>query len=511
MLLAWTPHYILNVILLDPVTGVPRSYPYSSNLAGKDHTGHRHELGYDKPRRLMKSRQSITRSIRSALSGCFALAMLLPMWPRPCLATPNVAVATHDFLDSIGVVTTFPDRGQPLGRTIEMLRYGGFRWVRAGIEGLSDKGPTTIQTFLDLHRETGVRFSWGLVSGGTDVKRLLESGKVLAEAGALLAFEGNNEPNNWGVTYQDEKGGGREPSWMAVAKLQRDLYQAVKSDPVLAKYPVWSISEPGAQRDNVGLQFLTIPPGAQTLMPDGTKYADYANVHNYIYHPNSRYPADNKAWDAADPTAASRVDGLFGNFGGTWARRFRGYTQEQLNTLPRVTTESGVYLEGPVTEEIQGLNLMNLYLAQFERGYAHTSVYLLRDRTDEGGNQSFGFFKADYSPRKAAIYLHNLTTILADKGPLAKPDQLEFTIVDQPKTVHQLLLQHSDRTFQLIIWDERLSGRDAVTVDLGVPRASVRIYDPTIGIEPVQTQTNVGSLELALSDHPIVIAISPGK
>ena len=50
---------------------------------------------------------------------------------------------------------------------------------------------------------------------------------------------------------------------MAVAKLQRDLYEAVKSDPVLAKYPVWSISEPGAQRDNVGLQFLTIPPGAE--------------------------------------------------------------------------------------------------------------------------------------------------------------------------------------------------------------------------------------------------------
>ena len=88
----------------------------------------------------------------------------------------------------------------------------------------------------------------------------MESGKVLAAAGALLAFEGNNEPNNRGVPYQGEKGGAREPSWMAVAKLQRDLYQAVKRDAVLAKYPVWSISEPGAQRDNVGLQFRAIRP-----------------------------------------------------------------------------------------------------------------------------------------------------------------------------------------------------------------------------------------------------------
>src|ERR1700681_3446881 len=144
----------------------------------------------------MGSRRSITRCLRSVANACFALAMVLPMWPRSALATPREAVSTNDFLNSIGVVTTFPNRGQPLAKTIEMIRYCGFRWVRAGIEGLSDKGPTTIQTFLDLHRETGVRLSWGLVSGGTDVKKLVETGKVLAEAGALLAFGGNNEPNN---------------------------------------------------------------------------------------------------------------------------------------------------------------------------------------------------------------------------------------------------------------------------------------------------------------------------
>jgi hypothetical protein len=279
---------------------------------------------------------------------------------------------------------------------------------------------------------------------------------------------------------------------------------------VLANYPVWSISESGAERDNVGLQFLTIPPGAQTLMPDGTRYADAANVHNYIYHPHSPYPADNKTWDAADPTAASRVDGLFGNFGVTWAKRFRGYTQQQLDTLPRVTTETGTTIGGRVTEKMHGLHLMNLYLAQFKRGYAYTSVYLLRDRTDESGNQSFGFFQADYSPRKAAIYLHNLTAILADSGSRAKPGQLDFTIPDQPDTVHQLLLQHSEGTFQLIVWGERLSGQDRVTVRLGVAPAAIRIYDPTIGVEPVQTLANTSSLELTLGDHPLVIAISSG-
>ena len=298
---------------------------------------------------------------------------------------------------------------------------------------------------------------------------------------------------------------------MAVAKLQRDLYQAVKSDPVLAKYPVWSISEPGAQRDNVGLQFLTIPPGAKTLMPDGTTYADYANVHNYIYHPNSPGPTDNKVWNAADPSAASKVDGLFGNFGVTWTKRFRGYPQEQLNALPRVTTETGALIEGPVTEEMHALNLMNMYLAQFKRGYSYTSVYLLRDRIDEGGNQAFGFYRSDYTPRKAALYLHNLTTILADKGSRADPGQLDFTIADQPKTVHELLLQRSDGTFQLIVWGERLSGQDRVTVRFAASHPSVKIYDPTLGTEPIETLNDVTSIELTLSDHPFVVAIPPSR
>lgn len=417
-------------------------------------------------------------------------------------------IPATDFLNSIGVVCTFPDRGQPLPKTVEMVKYAGFRWIRGGTEGLTTEGPTTAQTYLDLHQQTGVRFSWGLGSGGTDIAKLVETSKKLAAADALLAFEGNNEANNWGVTYQGEKGGGGTKSWLAVAKLQRDLYTAVKRDPLLKKYPVWTISEGGAELDNVGLQFLTIPEGAGTLLPDGTKYADAANVHNYIYHPAARDLEDNKTWNAADPTSACKVDGLFGNYGLTWAKHFRGYSETDLLTLPRVTTETGCVIDGPVTEQIQALNLLSMYLDQFKRGWSHTAVYLMRDRTDEGGNQTFGFFKPDYTPRKAAVYLHNLTTILADDGSPAKRGRLSYSIPEQPPTVHEMLLQKSDGTFDLVIWDERLRGTDDVTVRLDKPRATVRIYDPTIGTDSTQALHQVDSLRLTLSDHPLVIAIA---
>lgn len=450
----------------------------------------------------------IPRDVACRLGGLLAFtAVLMLSLGGQASAAETRAVSTAQFLNSIGIDSTFPDRGQPLDKTIEMVKYAGFRWVRGGIEGLSDNGPTTLETYIDLHKATGVRFSWGLGSGGTNVKKLIDSAKAIAGADALLAFEGNNEPNNWGVTYQGEKGGGQAPTWMAVAKLQRDMYQAVKSDPMLARYPVFSISENGAERDNVGLQFLTIPEGAGTLMPVGTKYADYANCHNYFYHPNSAQPADNKTWNAADPSPACRVDGLYGNYALTWGKHFQGYSQEQLNTLPRVTTETGATIGGEITERLHALNLLSMYLDQFKRGFSFTSVYILRDRTDEGGNQGFGFFKPDYRPRRAAVYMHNLTTILADIGTQKEPGSLDYAIANLPQTVHDLLLQNSEGTFQLLVWDERLSGEDHVTVRFGGPHAHLKVFDPTVGTDPVKTPENVDSLDLTLSDHPLVVAI----
>lgn len=446
---------------------------------------------------------------RTAKSRLALAAMLAAVFATGARGGEVKAVPTSTFLDSIGINTTMPDRGQPLDETIKMIEYGGFRWVRGGIEGLSDHGATTMQTYLDLHHATGVRFSWGLVSGGADVQRLVSTGKVLAGAGALLAFEGNNEPNNWGITYQGETGGGKAASWLAVARLQRDMCRAVKGDPELSKYPVWSISEAGAERDNVGLQFLTVPRGAKTLVPAGTQYADFANCHNYIYHPNASQPADNQTWNAADPSPACKVDGLHGNFGVTWAQKFPGYPQAELNLLPRVTTETGVAIGGTITERVHGLNLLSVYLDQFKSGWSYTSVYLLRDRTDEPGNQSFGFFDRDYKPRKAAVYLHNLTTILADRGTPAAAGSLSYAISDRPATVHDLLLQRSDGAFQLIVWDERLRGEDPVTIRFGAAVAEMSIYDPILGTEPVKTPTNVDSLELMLSDHPLILTLPP--
>jgi hypothetical protein len=417
-------------------------------------------------------------------------------------ATETKALRADDFLNSIGVNSAINRRGETLEKTITCAKYLGVRWFRSGIEDCRD-----VQVFIDLHHRTGARFSWSPGSGGSDLPRLLETGKQLAEAGALLAFEGPNEPNNWGVTYEGEQGGGKADSWMAVARLQSALYRAVKADPVLHDFPVWSISEGGAEKDNVGLQFITIPTGADALMPAETKYADFANVHNYIYHPGSPNVENNKSWKAADYSPDCKIDGLYGEYGRTWARHFPGYSLEQLARLPRVTTETGAQIGGNITEQVHALNLLSLYLDQFKRGWSYTAVYLLRDRVDEAGNQKYGLYAPDYSPRKAAFYLHNLTTILADDGKLSEMGSLDYSIEPEPATVHDILLQKNNGSFELVIWSEMITGTNQVAVRFGNNQKTVEVYDPTEGTLVVTKHSDNRSLALTLTDHPVVISI----
>ena len=425
----------------------------------------------------------------------------------------NVA-SVDDFLNSIGVNSTISRRAESLEKTIETTRYMGIRWVRTGYES-----GIPVSDLVELYEKAGVKSSYGLLSGGNDLNRLLNGARQLAKAGALLAVEGLNEPNNWGTTYNGKRGGGNRDTWVPIAEIQRDLYKAVKSDPELKSYPVWSLSENGAQTDNTGLQFLTIPEGAGTVMPAGTVYADYANCHNYVNHPSWPGLRDNQTWLSASPGRDCPVDGLYGNYGVTWAKKFKGYSELELESLPRVTTETGLKIEGEITEEKHSRLLVNLYLSQFARGWSHTAVYLLRDRSDEDGNQQYGFYTPDYKPRPAALYMHNLTSILGGNklsgsgnngntsATMQQSSELpDYEIAGITDTEHDILLRKNDGGYILIIWGEKAKGTTNVTVKFSKAPKSVKVYNPLEGKQVIKEYKNLsGGVPLTLSDHPFVL------
>jgi len=406
------------------------------------------------------------------------------------------AVSAATFLGSIGVCVHVTQGVDAPAASATAMAYAGIRNLR------DDGAAGTVASWIAMYKQAGVRTNFLPV---TDLPTEISIAKQLQAAGALLSIEGPNEPNNFPVTY-----GGQTSSsttFVPVADFQRDLYAAVRAEPTLAGIPVFHSSEAGgSEPDDVGLQFLTIPPDAGTTMPAGTAYADYANTHNYVCG-HSGQLVDNVCWDAVDPTLNGDWDGLYVEYGHTWNGGFPGYTDPQLDTLPRVSTETGWVTQGTgaITEEQQARIFLNLYLSAYKRGWSYTFIYMLRDDPVQG---YWGLFDTSYTAKTSGTYLHNLTTLLADAA-AAPTGKLDYTVPNEPATVHDLLLQRSDGSFALAIWDEHpAGGTDTVTVDLTKPRSSVVVYDPTTGTTATQTLANASSVPLTLTDHPVILDLT---
>lgn len=450
---------------------------------------------------------NITKHIMCILTLC---SVSISMGAQNDTLTREQAFHAYDFLNSIGACVHI-QHGQDAGKIAPLLKHVGIRNVRDAADRNYD-----MSGLILLNRIAGVKIVIGPGSGVIegDLEATLEMARKLHRHGALLAIEGPNEPNNFGgLTYKGMMGGG-ERSWLPVAEFQRDLYKCVKEDRELKNYPVYGISEAGAQTDNCGLQFLEIPDNAGTLMETGTRYADFANCHNYMYHPSwPDAPHPNQVWNAADPSIACRVDGLFGNYGTTWLKGFKGYNDAEFENLPRVTTETGVRVgeyNGKITEHVQGCNYMNLFLSQFKRGWDKTFIYEFLDDPDG----SFGFYESDYSTcRLSAVYMHNFTTLLNDtvSGEFLK--SLAYSFAEPlPVDVHDLLLQKNDGELWLIIWGECIDIGHKIILKLPSEAVTVTIYDPTVGTNAVghhiRKKKKEFTFPLEISDHPVLLRIS---
>jgi hypothetical protein len=410
------------------------------------------------------------------------------------------AVPMSSLLASICVNTHIGQGQDDPTQAANAMKYTGFR-------GFRDDGRSGFD-WVSIARNAGAKMD--VLTPANSSTAALTTAEPLAQAGHLLAIEGPNEPNNFPVTYNGQTSN-YNTTFAPVAQLQRDLYAHVKVNPVLAGYPVFHSSEAGgSEPDNQGLQFLTIPSGAGTLMPDGTQYADYANTHNYIVQNGFTGVQDDQAWGAEAPaTPQGGWDGPYVEYSQTWHKHFAGYPVDHLRGVPRVTTETGFQTtgSGSVTEEQQGKSFLNLYLSALKRGWSYTFIYMLHDSSTQG---SWGLFHLDWSPKLSATYLHNMTTILADTGS-ATPGSLQYTIPNAVPTVHDLLMQKKDGTFWLAVWDDRPVGEatDAVTVTLASPVSLAAVYDPVVGTNPTSTSGNVSTISLSLSDHPVIIKLIP--
>jgi hypothetical protein len=252
-----------------------------------------------------------------------------------------------------------------------------------------------------------------------------------------------------------------------------------KSDPVLKNFPVVGLSEPGAEPDNVGLQFLTIPAGSGSTLPDGTVYADIANAHNYVQGngPAGTTLIDNQPRYAETIERSGPYAGLFDAYGDywgfTWYKNFAGASTGQTDR-PMVTTETGwnIY-SGAITEDMQGRLMTDVYLDAAQLGWSQTYIYkIFNEPPYDSGNGMFnpnGDVADASNATKMGVYIHNLTTILADTSSAFTPTMVNFSVSGLPSTGFYQLMQKSNGTYELVLWGEAFASKTTTPVTVTLP------------------------------------------
>src|SRR5205823_1617448 len=127
---------------------------------------------------------------------------------------------------------------------------------------------------------------------------------------------------------------------------------------------------------------------------------------------------------------------------------------------PYAITETGfttIYEpRGGVTEDVQAKWLMDTFLSNHVNGVVKTYVYQLEDGYGSPSSDienHYGLFTVDGAPKQAATDLHNLTSILADKGANASsfaPGSLDYSVSGlDPNYGFQTLFSKSNGSFDV--------------------------------------------------------------
>lgn len=224
--------------------------------------------------------------------------------------------------------------------------------------------------------------------------------------------------------------------------------------------------------------------------------ADYANIHPYAYG-NS----------ATDPLIASNYLTAFGS----------------ATPGPRVITETG-YTTDPnaangVSQMVQAQQIINGLFDAYQSGVSMTYIYELLDEkadsSDANSQMHYGLFNNDNSPKLAATALHDLTTILADKGANAasfQPGTLSYTQTGGTSADHAMLLETSNGVFDLALWNDADPGTassDPLTISFGQAYQNVTLYD--VVTDASTSYQDVSQLNVNVGGDAMIIQIDPNQ
>lgn len=401
--------------------------------------------------------------------------------PPPPAVTKTGAIAADAFVDSIGVNTHFAVDGTTYVERWETVRdlllASGIRHIREGIVG-------GYQPFFDrlyaLYTLGGVRLL-ALVGWYSDIPGALDEAQDRMPQ--IEAFEGINE---W-----DQRG---DPNWVQPLRdYQRSVYQAVKSSPRRASFPV--------------LAPAMGSPEGPALLGDISAWLDFGNLHNY--------------YAGRNPGTGGWGGGGYGSLNWNMAR-----VSQVSGSRPMWSTETGYgtgYLQTNLSPDpVNARYFPRLLLTQFGTGIRRTYLYQFADEYDWGygdGFSTYGLVHGNGTPKPAYYAVKNLIATLNDPGPAFTPGNLDYTVSSIPD-LKQMLLQKRDGTFYLAVWREvqdyePIDGSFAnvaplpltVTFTDGSPRTVTRITFDDAGAVATEGLGRSGQITTSVSSHLTILQI----
>jgi len=410
-------------------------------------------------------------------------------------STP-VPQSAADFLNHNGISSHVVQAETSCAQLQEGVQFLGVRHVRDDFtcDGCDPRN-LIANCFIPTHQLTGVTFDVlpSCVAGTTTASLpfLMSVDDQWAQGGALDSIEECNEPNHFAFDYNGMGCGLGGASFDGCAAFAQDFYAAVKADPILANFPVFAMTEPGAEGDNAGMQFLIKPGNNQTR-------ADYANLHNYLFGPASaaQGQVDNGAWFPFENTGSMGAwDGMDGEFcNQTFFGGFLATPEADCPSIPRVTTETGWPASGQISDDARGKLIINGLASAYARGVTRTYVYQLNDAPDQ-----FGQYDSTFTPRLSAVYWHNMSTILADPvNPNLVVNLIPLTITGTSGTDHWFQLEKGDGSQWLVVWADRPAS-DNLSENWSAGATPTAVFDPTVGTG------STGTTLPPLTDHMLIV------
>lgn len=403
---------------------------------------------------------------------------------------------------------------------IRHLRDGIYGW-KGGTEDLDAKGRGVVERFSAISQaglDAGIPggLTWIITDNTDDWKRLRDD-YLIPLGNKVIVLEGANE--NMGTTGNTQ------------------AYQQIKNwwNNILPSLP------------NLKIATNTGPTAACEILNAGYigDYVHYGNAHPYHFWPPvkpwGKVSHCNFNSTCAPPTISlwKAPDNNGGTVGYLEATRYKRVRADQ----PMIFTEWGyptsalVQQGWGVNEDVAAKYVLRGFLEHFNEGIIYSCHYQLIDPKLEvpantDAENYFGLANFDGSLKQSGLALKRIIELLEDSGKtdisthplnytLSSHSGLSFTDDSSALTneIHQCLVQKSDSTYYLILWQEAFSTNSkGITID--VPTADVKIsFDKNISrlraflpattdnSSPTIDTTNISSITVGVPDHPLVIEI----